>query len=227
MQTLALLGMPWIGERAREDLGDEPNPPGYFEDVELLSYGFTADVLDRVGDCAGHVAKIAFNGMVEPERGEQWQRLIAGGATIIIPFRHPLESACSNRVFAPHGQPFFQTTSYLFKYYRSYSALATLMTGPFRDLAARTVCVPYQLHLDDPEGFVELLRCHAGLPACPSRQAEAIANIRPELHRYRLEELPPEALTWYERLPARSVYEALCAKSGPALWAHIATLTSR
>lgn len=227
MQTFAILGMPWIGSFEREDLGPEPNPQGYFEDRELLNYGFTPEVWARLRNCAGHAAKIAFIGMVKPERNAQWQRLAAEGATLIIPFRHPLESAYSNRIFAAHGQPFLQTTTFLFKYHRSYVALANLLTGPFRDLAERTITVPYQLHLDNPEGFVELLRKHAGLPKSPSRQAKAIANIRPELYRYRWDELPPEALSWYERMPARDVYEALCVKRGAELWEHIASLSAR
>ncbi|BBE72219.1 sulfotransferase family protein [Oharaeibacter diazotrophicus] len=219
MQTLALLGMPWIGRVRRDDLGEDANPRGYYEDPEVLARGLTVGEVARVGPVDGRAVKIGLANMTAPGRIGQWRAWEAGGARILVPFRHPLESAVSQRAFTPRmAEPralFEAVTAFLYGHARDHAALASILTREVPALAERTTPIAYTRHLEDPAGFVEDVRRHAGLPADPARQAAAVANVEAALHRVEAAALPDEQREWYERSPARAVHERLCADARP------------
>lgn len=228
MQTLSILGMPWVGSHHREDLPVEANPKGYLEDRALLVQGLTGANLARLGALDGHALKLSLSDMVAPGRMAQWRLLEAEGARLLIPFRHPLESAASSRVFDPGmAEPrgfFLAVARSLHDYAREYRALATILTGEVPGLLPRTMLVPHGLHLDDPGGFVEAIRVHAGLPHDPARQAAAVGNIESGLYRFRAPGMPEAHRGWYERTPARQVYEIL--RASPRPWDDILRLAA-
>ncbi len=223
MQTLAILGMPWLGNRHRSDLGIAANPKGYFEDPDILAHGLTAEQIARAGSADGCAVKIGLANMMLPTRLAQWTAWEAGDARIFVPFRHPLESAVSLRCFNPQMEErrelFIETTRYLYNYAHDYATLAMILTRHAPGLKARTALVPYDHHLDDPHGFVVGVCRHAGLSADTSRLEQAVENIERDLHRVKLSDMPVEYQYWYERAPAREVYEMLCGSADP--WADI------
>lgn len=224
MQTLAILGLPWIGRHHREDLGAEANPRGYFEDPDILAYGLTAEQVARAGSVDGCAIKIGLSNMMLPTRLGQWKALEAGGARILVPFRHPLESAVSLRCFKSKiegsRELFLEMMTFLYNYTPEYVALANNLTRYAPGLKSRTVLIPYSLHIDDPKGFVERVRRHAGLAADPLRLAQATENIQETLYRVKLSEMPEDYRQWYEKTPAKRVYEILCNSPDP--WEEIA-----
>lgn len=223
MQTLAILGMPWIGKHHRDDLGVAANPRGYLEDPDILAQGLTTEQLARVGPVDGCAVKVGLSNMMLPSRLEQWQAWEAWNARILVPFRHPLESAVSLRCFTPTMAEkrglFLETTIFLYNYAREYAALATLLTRHAPGLKGRVALIPYDRHLDDPPGFVDEVRRHADLPPDPVRQAEATRNIQDTLYRVKLSEMPAEYRDWYAKAPAKQVYEILCGSADP--WAEL------
>jgi len=226
MQTLAILGMPWIGDVRRDDLGEAANPRGYFEDPAVLANGLTVAEVARVGSVDGHAVKIGLANATAPGRIGQWRAWEAGGARILVPFRHPLESAVSQRSFHPRmADPrtlFEEVTAFLYRHAREHVALATILTREVPGLLARTAPVPFTRHLDDPAGFVDDVRRHAGLPADPVRQGLAAENVEAALYRVRAGELPAACRGWYDRAPARRVHALLTDAADP--WSAIAAL---
>lgn len=223
MQTLAILGMPWLGNRHRSDLGTAANPKGYFEDPDMLAHGLTAEQIARTGPVDGCAVKIGLSNMMLPTRLAQWTAWEAGDARIFVPFRHPLESAVSLRCFNPQmaerREFFIETTRFLYNYAQDYATLAMILTRHAPGLKARTALVPYDHHLDDPQGFVVGVCRHAGLSEDTTRQEQAVENIERDLYRVKLSDMPVEYQDWYERAPARQVYEMLCGSADP--WADI------
>lgn len=220
MQTLVILGMPWIGSHHREDLPAEANPKGYFEDRRLLSEGITPEHIARVGSLDGRAVKISLPHLMLPGRLGQWRALEASTARLFIPIRHPLESAVSQLCFAgplDGARDFFlEVTSFLYNYAQDYHTLAARFVHEMPGLSSRTVLIPYTLHIDDPRGFVETVRAHAGITVDRETVDRAVRNIEGRLYRVRADAMPDEHRSWYERLPARIVYETL--RSSPRPW---------
>ncbi|CAK0750697.1 conserved hypothetical protein [Gammaproteobacteria bacterium] len=222
MQTLSILGMPWVGEIFRPDLPVVANPNGYLEDKELLCDGLSTKVVARLGECDGHAMKLSLHHMVTPGREEQWQRLEDANARLLIPIRHPLEIALSRRVFLPPGKGgLVSTITFLLQYADNYRKLAHILGNEFPNLGVRACLVPYRLKNDDPSRYVDRVRTQAGLPECPIRSARAVDNIRPDLYRIRVQEQPETYREWYERTPALRVFEHLCRADGTSAWAGI------
>ena len=223
MQTLVILGLPWVGQYHRADLGTEANPRGYFEDPEILARGLTEEQVARAGSVDGRAVKIGLSNMVQPGRLGQWRALDAGRARLFISFRCPLESAISLRCFNPRmaefREIFIQTMAFLYNYTREYVALAHILTGHVSGLKDRTALIPYALHIDDPREFVCQVARFAGLAQNLERQAQAIANIEAALYRVKLSDMPEEYRQWYDKTPAKQVYEMLCESPDP--WAKI------
>lgn len=224
MQTLAILGAPWVGRFHRDDLGVAANPKGYFEDADILAQGLTAEQIARTGPVDGCAVKIGLANMMRPTRLPQWQALAAGGARLLIPIRCPLESAVSLRCFNPameeSRQFFIETTAFLYNYTRDYVALANILTCHVRDLKASTALFPYALHVDDPAGFVRQVGRFAGLTPDAERERRAIGNIEADLYRVRLSDMPDDCREWYDKAPAKQVYRMLSDSLDP--WTDIA-----
>lgn len=219
MQTLAILGMPWVGSLHREDLPVDANPKGYFEDHRLLGEGITAEHIARFGPLDGCALKLSLSHMLLPDRLEQWKALESAGAKLLIPFRHPLESAASLSCFDPRMKNprdfFFETTRFLYNYPNEYRMLAALLTRTASGLSPRTALIPYSLHIDDPQGYVEEVRTRAGIEFDPARSEQAVGNIEQALYRIRVNAMPDEHRRWCAQTPAQRVYEILCADPQP------------
>lgn len=220
MQTLAILGMPWVGAHHREDLPVGANPKGYLEDRRLLRDGLTPENIARFGPLDGQAMKLSLSFMLLPDRLEQWKALETNGACLFVPFRHPLESAVSQGCFVSrmiNARDFFvEVTRFLYNYAQDYRMLAERLVRDAPGLLPRTKLLPHSLHIDDPRGFVEAVRAHAGIAVERVSMARAAVNIEDTLYRFRAAAMPDEHRSWYERLPARGVYETL--RSSPRPW---------
>jgi len=240
MQTLRLLGVPIIGERWRRDTPRSANPRGFFVDPDLLARGLHSVNRERLGDSLWHAAwKIGHHRLVmQPEPGE-WKRLVDSRATLLVPMRHPLESALSWRPLSlgqsdlaePDGPDgFISVTRYLIRGLRLYVErqfrLAERLTEEASALADRCRFVPYELHRQ-PRLYVDLVCQNAGLTAEPELIEQAVANVTPNLYRYRASDFPDVWLRLYERLPARSVFELVSHPDVPDPWQALLRLRQR
>jgi len=240
MQTLRLLGVPVVGERWRRDTPRSANPRGFFVDSDLLARGLDSRNRKRLGDSLWHSAwKIEHHHLVmRPEPGE-WRRLVDSRATLLVPMRHPLESVFSWRALSLErsgaGEPdgtdgFVSVTRYLIRSLRLYAErqfrLAEWLTGEASALADRCRFVPYELHRQ-PRLYVDLVCQHTGLTAEPERFERAVANVTPDLYRYRASDFPAAWLRLYERLPARPVFELVSRPDVPDPWQALLRLRER
>jgi len=219
MQTLDILGMAWVGQRERPSLPSDANPRGYLEDPPLLARGLDPEVLVRVGSLERRAAKLALSGMLAAGRAEQWQRMNDEGARLFIPFRHPLETAQSLRIFdgpdLEANQAPVRVLRFLYRYPYEYRALAHLLVHDVPELRARTRLIPHTLYFADAGVAVDRIREHAGLPVDEARRAQAIANISDALYRVRRDAAPAGYHSLYERMPVRQTYDLVSTQADP------------
>jgi len=242
MQTLGLLGAPIIGGKWFDGYPRSANPRGYFIDPDLRVHRFTAGNRERLGaDLFRSAYKLGLKPLTDsPARGD-WDWMAGACARLLIPLRHPLESALSERALLHSAHPpdpaeangirgLASTVRDLVRYMGMYASahfrLAEMLTGQAASLAGRCRLVPYTLHRC-PRHYVDTVCERAGLTPAPDRVERAVGNIVPDLHRYREGALPAVYRNIYDRSPARPVFEELCRHDGSDAWPEILRLQER
>jgi len=242
MQTLGLLGAPMIGTQWREDCPRSANPRGYFEDPDLRAFRFTARNRERLGArLNGSAYKLGLKRLTDSPDREDWDWMIGARTTLLIPLRHPLESALSERALFHLINPPDPTETngvrgfvaaarclarYMGRYAFSHFRLAEMMAGEAASLAKHCRFVPYTLHRH-PRRYVDTVCERAGLTPVPDRVERAVGNIAPSLHRFRESDLPAVYRNIYNRSPARPVFETLSRHDGIGTWTSLLRLRER
>jgi hypothetical protein len=227
MQTLAILGVSVVGAKYRPDLPVECNPKGFFEDPELIHRGFSRERLIRVGGLEGRAVKIGMPVLTSaPDRDAQWAALVESGARLIIAYRHPLEAALSRNRYARHpvgGRDHFIHVTRFFRHVQEdFRVLAETLTHRMPELRPRTLLVGYHESMEDPVGYVELLRRLVGLDEHDGRIREAVGNIDTGLHRCHAPEIAEAFQRWYAPTPAREIYQIIRSVPRETVWDELA-----
>lgn len=227
MQTLKLLGAEVVGSLMREDLPPEANPRGYFEDKHLLSEGMTEAHIGKIeliqGECLA--AKVALAGMLKSKRLDQWRYWQERGATILVPVRHPLETALSRTVFNPVKEAdkrFIFITKFLWKYSREFSDLARILIEEVPLLLPNIYVVPYDWARHEPVNYIERVAAMAGIVPDAKKKVAALTNIDPSLYRYRLDDFDSEYRAWDKKIGASKTFEILLGETQP--WQLLSTM---
>jgi len=200
---------------------------------------FTARNRERLGARLYHSAyKLGLKRLTDSPAREDWKWMVGARARLLVPLRHPLESALSEHALfhsAHRSRPAEAngilgpalTVRYLVRYMGMYALaffrLAEMLTGEAASLADRCRLVPYTLH-GRPQRYVETVCGRAGLTPDPDRIERAVGNIAPGLYRYREGTLPAVYRKIYDRSSARPVFEALSRHDGPRAWPELLRL---
>ena len=220
MQTLKFFNVGIIGQFERNDLPQEANPKGYYEDKYILNKGLTDLVIDKIEQNEYEIVavKIALEGMIKDDHGNQWQYLQKRRATILVPIRPPLESAVSNLVFTNTQHEiirFMKITTFLRNYQLQHKTLSEILLTKVPELLPRTFTIDYHTSLNNPQKYVENIANRAGLTVSKSQFEAALKNIDRALYRYNQEIVEDKVKKWHRKIGADSFYNVLSTKKNP------------
>ncbi|MBE0650711.1 MAG: hypothetical protein IH595_07695 [Bacteroidales bacterium] len=220
MQTLRFLNVGILGRFEREDLPQQANPKGYYEDREILGKGLTDWAIERIEQDHNEIlaVKIALTGMMRDDRSHQWQYLRKKRATILVTIRPPLESAVSRMVFTnlPDEITRFKLiTTFLRNYQLQYKALSKKLLTEVTELLPKTFTINYHTAQHIPDKYIQSIIDSAGLTVSKSQVKDAINNIDPKLYRYNQDSFENNVKEWHRKIGSESYYNILSTQKNP------------
>ncbi len=220
MQSLRLLRVEIMGLFEREDLPEEANPKGYYEDRKILSKGLTDEAIEKIEkrEKGPLAVKIALAGMVREDRMNQWRYLLARRAIILVPIRPPLETALSKMVFNPSHDRitrFKSITSFLRNYQLQFKAISKILVDEIPEILPHVHTVQHGCAYENPERYVQRIINTAGLSVSQGQLIDAVNNIDPALYRYDQEFFEKELWEWHRKIGAEVFYQVLSTREDP------------
>lgn len=226
MQTLGHLGVALVGDAERPELPESANPRGFFEHRDILREGLHAEAMRRdPAMLRGRAVKMALSPMVRRADRREWDVLESAGA-LLLPIRRPAEALLSKEILlrdrASREMRLKLFRSAVRNYLIDLGFLADRCGAPGRERTA-PVCIDYRLATLDPAGYVARIARAAGLTPSAAQTARAIANIAPDLYRYRSSDGGAVAALAKGVAPLDPLHETLRADD-PSKWTRLRAL---
>lgn len=218
MQTLKNLGVFVFGDAERPDLDVDGNPKGYFEDLRVLGAGLTEEVVrEYQSQAATHLAfKLSYKPLLRHTKKStpetQINLIKQLDPRFIIPVRPPVESIISILRWAELASPterFIRVTSRLKKYKEEVEQILDILQQGNWLTPDRSLILNYHSAIESPADYVNAISNFTNCKPCETQIEAAIANITPDLFRYRMNELACDVLDWDQKIGATAAYEKL------------------